>query len=98
MFYHSLIFALLCAGVTFTVGAYLLLRHPKLVERYAAWFGSLSSNSHAIFAAVFGALTVLEVFDRFWFGVAVFGSMTCAYVYFAVQAAKKPAIEKTESS
>lgn len=98
MFYHSLMFMVFCASVTFTVGAYLLMRHPKLVERYRVWFGSLKSNHHAMFASLFGALTLLEIFDRFWFGVAVFGTMTCAYAYFAVQAAKKPTLEKSESN
>jgi len=98
MFYHSLMFAVLCAGVTFTVGAYFLLRHPKLVERYATWFGSLSSNNHAMFAALFGALAVIEVFDRFWFGVVVFGAMACAYAYYAVKAFKKVPVDESKSA
>jgi hypothetical protein len=98
MLIQYVVIPVLCACVCFTLGAYLLVRHPKLVERYAKWFGSLSSNSHTMFASLFGALTLLEIFDRFWFGVAVFGTMTCAYAYFAVQAPKKPVVEKAESA
>ena len=86
----------LSACICFTLGVYFLVRHPRLVERYVAWFRSLSSNSYALFAALFGALTMLGVYDRFWFGVAVYGAMTCAFVCYAVRAAKKPAVEKTE--
>lgn len=97
MLYYYLMFAVLCATVCLTAGSYLLIRHPKLVERYTAWFGSLSTNHHAMFAAVFGALALMEVFDRFWFAVTVFGGAACIYAYFAVCGVKQPVVEKSES-
>lgn len=83
MLYHYIMFGVLCASVCLSFGAFMLVRHPQLVERYAKWFGSLNWSGHTTFAVVFGMLALLEIFDRFWFGAVTFGAVSGLYGYFA---------------
>ncbi|MBA4018170.1 MAG: hypothetical protein C0483_13440 [Pirellula sp.] len=84
MLYHYLLFVVLCASVCLTVGAYFLIRHPRLVERYAKWFGSLNWSAHTTFAVTFGLLALVELFGRDWMGAFTFGGVAGVYAYFAV--------------
>ena len=83
MLYHYVMFAVLCASVCLSFGAFMLVRHPQLVERYAKWFGSLNWSGHTMFAVVFGSLAVLDIIDHFWFGAVTFAAVSSLYAYFA---------------
>ncbi|MBL9092324.1 MAG: hypothetical protein JNL96_13950 [Planctomycetaceae bacterium] len=95
MLYQFVMLAVLCAAVLVSVSAYLLIKHPQTVERYAKWLGSLDKTGHTAFAVVFGVLGAFAVYDRFWFGVAVYGAAAAMYSYFAMK--KGSMAEATEA-
>jgi hypothetical protein len=93
MLYHYIMFTVLCASVCLSFGAFMLVRHPQLVEKYAKWFGSLNWSGHTTFAVVFGLLAVLEIVDRFWFGAVTFGAVSGLYAYFAWHTKTNPPVK-----
>jgi len=85
MLYQFVMLAVLCAAVLASVSAYLLIKHPQSVERYAKWVGSLDKTGHTSFAVLFAVLAAFAIYDRFWFGVAVYGAAAAMYSYFAMK-------------
>jgi len=93
MLYHYIMFTVLCASVCLSFGAFMLVRHPQIVEKYAKWFGSLNWSGHTTFAVVFGLLALLEIIDRFWFGAFTFAAVAGLYAYFAWHTKNHPPVK-----
>lgn len=98
MFYHYLSFLILIIAVCSAVSTYFLLRHPRLVEKYARLLRSLNWTAHTTFAVTFGLLAALELYDRFWFGAAMFGAASAVYAYFAVERRNNPPSKAGEAA